>query len=127
MKPPKKQKGGVHLDFKQADVIGWKDLPMLEGEKEPADEEQAAATKEKLIESKQKKIKEFYPIYSDVPHAWQADLLKIPHNKATSKESVRLHHFLVLININTKFCFVERLLFKGKARDDDYRPGKKAP
>ena len=61
MKPPKKQKGGVHLDFKQADVIGWKDLPLLEGEKEPVDKEQAAATKEKLVESKQKKLRSFTP------------------------------------------------------------------
>jgi hypothetical protein len=81
----------------------------------------------KINRKQAEKIKEFYPIYSDVPHAWQADLLKIPYNKATSKESVRLHHFLVLININTKFCFVEHLLFKGKTKDDDYKPGKKAP
>ena len=53
--------------------------------------------------------------------------MKIPYARATANHEQRLHHFLVLVNINTKFCFVERLLFQGKARDDDYRPGKKAP
>ena len=53
MKAPKKPKGGVHLDFKQAEVIGWKDLPLLKGEK-AAKEDEPLTTQEKLTESKLK-------------------------------------------------------------------------
>jgi hypothetical protein len=56
MKAPKKPKGGVHLDFKQAEVIGWKDLPILKGEKAYKEDETLNA-QEKLTESKQKKRK----------------------------------------------------------------------
>ena len=80
----------LNLDFKQTEVIGWKQLPKLEGEK---DNTPLPNAKELLKESKQKKIKEFYPIYSDSPHAWQADLMKIPYARATANHEQRLHHF----------------------------------
>ena len=61
-------------------------------------------------------VRAYYPIYSDTLGAWQADLMFIPYtNKATE---TRLHAFLCMVNINTKWAFVRQCNFDGKKNED---------
>ena len=61
-------------------------------------------------------VRAFYPIYSDTKGAWQADLMFIPYTN--SAEETRLHAFLCMVNINTKWAFVRQCNFDGKKNND---------
>ena len=77
-----------------------------------------AATAQAKAETKTVRpdVRAFYPIYSDTVGAWQADLMFIPYtNKATE---TRLHAFLCMVNINTKWAFVRQCNFDGKKNED---------
>ena len=82
--------------------------------------EQDVATK---IDKRQKRrVKDYYPIYSDNPGGWQADLMLLPYTN--SKNKTRLHAILGVININSKYAFDTMLPFTSKkgGRDKDYDP-----
>ena len=57
-------------------------------------------------------VRAYYPIYSDTPGAWQADLMFIPYTNL--KKETRLHAFLCLVNINTKWAFVRQCNYDAK-------------
>ena len=82
--------------------------------------EQEAATK---IDRRQKRrVKDYYPIYSDNPGGWQADLMFLPYTN--SRNETRLHAILCVIHINSKYAFARMLPFTSKrgGRDADYDP-----
>ena len=79
-----------------------------------------AATK---IDRRQKRrVKDYYPIYSDNPGGWQADLMFLSYTN--SKNETRLHAILCVININSKYAFARMLPFTSKrgGRDKEYDP-----
>ena len=57
-------------------------------------------------------VRAYYPIYSDTKGAWQADLMFIPYTN--SPKETRLHAFLCMVNINTKWAFVRQCNFDAK-------------
>ena len=61
-------------------------------------------------------MRAYYPIYSDTPGAWQADLMFIPYTNL--KKETRLHAFLCLVNINTKWAFVRQCNYDAKKNND---------
>ena len=66
-------------------------------------------------------VRAYYPIYSDTPGAWQADLMFIPYTNL--KKETRLHAFLCLVNINTKWAFVRQCNYDAKKNNDpDFKP-----
>ena len=66
-------------------------------------------------------VRAYYPIYSDTPRGWQADLMFIPYTNL--KKETRLHAFLCLVNINTKFSFVRQCNYDAKKNNDpDFKP-----
>ena len=50
-----------------------------------------------------RRVKDYYPIYSDNPAQWQADLMFLPYTNA--KNETRLHAIFCIININNKYAF----------------------
>ena len=75
------------------------------------------------IDRRQKrKVKDYYPIYSDNPAQWQADLMFLPYTNA--KNETRLHAIFCVININNKYAFARVLPFTATrgGRDADYDP-----
>jgi len=82
--------------------------------------EQEAATK--IDRRHKRRVKDYYPIYSDNPGGWQADLMFLPYTN--SRNETRLHAILCVININSKYAFARMLPFTSKrgGRDADYDP-----
>ena len=79
--------------------------------------------KETKVETKTVRpdVRAYYPIYSDTPGAWQADLMFIPYTNL--KKETRLHAFLCLVNINTKWAFVRQCNYDAKKNNDpDFKP-----
>ena len=75
------------------------------------------------IDRRQKrKVKDYYPIYSDNPAQWQADLMFLPYTNA--KNETRLHAIFCVININNKYAFARVLPFTAKRGvvDTEYNP-----
>ena len=65
------------------------------------------------IDRRQKRrVKEYYPIFSDNPTQWQADLMFLPYTNA--KNETRLHAIFCVININNKYAFARVLPFTAK-------------
>ena len=69
-----------------------------------------------------RRVKDYYPIYSDNPAQWQADLMFLPYTNA--KNETRLHAIFCIININNKYAFARVLPFTATrgGRDADYNP-----
>ena len=66
-------------------------------------------------------VRAYYPIYSDTPGAWQADLMFIPYTNLKKKPDCML--FLCLVNINTKWAFVRQCNYDAKKNNDpDFKP-----
>ena len=73
--------------------------------------------KEQLLEKAHPPVEKYYPIYSDSPNAWQADLMFVRYTNS-KKESYSVA-LLNVININTKFAFSQPTTFK-KKEDQGY-------
>ena len=58
----------------------------------------------KIDRRQKRRVKDYYPIYSDNPAQWQADLMFLPYTNA--KNETRLPALLCIININNKYAFV---------------------
>ena len=63
-------------------------------------------------------MRAFYPIYSDTVGACQADLMFIPYTNKFIE--TRLHAFLLMVNINTKWAFVRQCNFDGKKNENKH-------
>ena len=61
----------------------------------PKEKELVQEVQQELTEKKFPKVKKFYPIYSDNPAQWQADLMFFPYTNAKNK--MRLHAIFVLL------------------------------
>ena len=64
-----------------------------------------------------KQVKEYYPIYSDSPGAWQCDLMYMDYTK--TNDETTSHTFLCLIHINSRYAFVRHLHFNKNFRKKD--------
>ena len=64
-------------------------------------------------------VDHFYPVYSDVKGAWQADTMFIPYK---TDNTWKTHGFFVLININTKVAFVHQAPFTPSKKDAKWLP-----
>ena len=73
---------------------------------------------------KKRRVKDYYPIYSDNSAQWQADLMFLPYTNA--KNETRLHAIfcIINININNKYAFARMLPFTAMrgGRDKEYDP-----
>ena len=78
-------------------------LDMVEAPPSVYTAEQEAATK--IDRRHKRRVKDYYPIYSDNPGGWQADLMFMPYTN--SRNETRLHAILCVININSKYAFAE--------------------
>jgi hypothetical protein len=76
-----------------------------------------AQVKEELLRVPHPKVDKYYPIYSDTPHAWQADLMFVRYtNSRNESYSVSL---LNLVNINTRFAYSQPIDFKKASREEE--------
>ena len=112
-----------YFDLSNEDYDVFKPTPISEEEQQAKKK-----VKEDLSEKAQEKPT-FYPIFGDAPHTWQADLMFMPYVKKADREkknpNYKLHGFLVVINVNTKYAFARQLIFKSKKDEDDsYEYGK---
>ena len=55
-------------------------------------------------------------IYSNTVVAWQDDLMFVPYTNEAIE--TRLHDFLCMVNINTKWAYVRQCNFDGKKNED---------
>ena len=63
----------------------------------------------KIDRGQKRQVKDYYPIYSNNPAQWQADLMFLPYTNV--KNETRLHAILCIININNKYAFARMLPF----------------
>ena len=82
-------------------------LDMVEAPPSVYTAEQEAA--KKIDRRHKRRVKDYYPIYSDNPGGWQADLMFLPYTN--SRNETRLHAILCVININSKYAFARMLPF----------------
>jgi len=76
-----------------------------------------AQLKEELYKGPLPPVEKWYPIYSDTPNAWQADLMFLRY-VTTQKETYSVA-ILNVININTKFAFSVPIISKRYESKDD--------
>ena len=69
----------------------------------------------KIDRRQKRRVKDYYPIYSDNPAQWQADLMFLPYTNAKNK--TRLHAILCIININNKYALHECFLSLPRGRE----------
>ena len=124
-RPPKK--GTASLGSLFSTLLN-PDKEILETPDHPSPKKKTTSTNDfehPLYEARRKDVREFYPIYSDRPGAWQADLMFM--NYTNSDNKTKRHSILCMVNINTKYAFARQLIFGAmgnKAEDELWKSSK---
>ena len=71
------------------------------------------------------KVEDWYPIYSDTPNSYQADLMFEPY--LNSKNETILQAILCVINVNTKYAFAQAMDYTKNYKGMDEEDWKKKP